>query len=263
MNIIDFHVHIFPDKIAMKAAKAVGKFYDIPMAMDGSLSTAIREMDRAGIGRFVAHSVATTPAQVHSINKFIMEAYAQYPERIIPFAAMHPDAENIPQLIDEIVAAGFKGIKIHPDIQGFQIDAPHVLDMISAIAGRLPLLIHTGDYRYDNSGPARMTHVMELFPDLVAICAHLGGYSEWENAAASPLPSNPHVYVDSSSSLFAVSPARAAEIIRTYGVEKVMFGTDYPMWCPYEELERIDALPLTAEEKEMILHKNAERLLGL
>ncbi len=263
MNIIDFHVHIFPDKIARKAAAAVGKFYDIPMAMDGSLSTVIREMDRAGIKRFVAHSVATTPAQVFSINKFILDSYAQYPERIIPFAAMHPDVENIPQLVDEIIAAGFKGIKIHPDIQGFKIDDHHVLEMIAAIAGKMPLLIHTGDYRYDNSGPARMNHVMELFPNLVAICAHLGGYSEWEAAAASALPNNPNVFVDSSSSLFAVSPERAAEIIRTYGVEKVMFGTDYPMWCPYEELERFNALPLTSEEKEMILCKNAERLLGL
>lgn len=263
MNIIDFHVHIFPDKIALKAARAVGKFYDIPMALDGSVSTVMREMDRAGIGRLVAHSVATTPAQVNSINKFIMDSYAAYPDRIIPFAAMHPDAENIPQLVDDIVNAGFRGIKIHPDIQGFKVDDPHVLEMISAIAGRLPLLIHTGDYRYDNSGPARMMHVMELFPELVAICAHLGGYSEWENAAASSLPSNPNVYVDSSSSLFAVSPERAVEIIRTYGADKVMFGTDYPMWTPYEELERFNALPLTAEEREMILHKNAERLLGL
>ena len=263
MNIIDFHVHIFPDKIAQKAAHAVGRFYDIPMAMDGSLSTAIREMDRAGIKRFVAHSVATTPAQVRSINKFIMESYAKYPDRIIPFAAMHPDAENIPQLVDDIVDAGFKGIKIHPDIQGFKIDDEHVLEMISAIAGRLPLLIHTGDYRYDNSGPKRMNHVMELFPDLIAICAHLGGYSEWENAAASPLPNNPHVFVDSSSSLFAVNPERAAEIIRLYGVDKVMFGSDFPVFCTDTYFPLIDALPFTDEEKEMLYHGTAEKLLGV
>ena len=263
MNIIDFHVHIFPDKIAEKAARAVGKFYDIYMCHDGKLSTALREMDRAGIGRMVSHSVATTPAQVHSINKFILDSYAQYPERIIPFAAMHPGVEDVEKVVDDIIAAGFKGIKIHPDIQGFALDEPHVLRMIAAIAGRLPLLIHTGDYRYDNSGPARMLHVLDLYPELVAICAHLGGYSEWENAAASALVTNPNVYVDTCSSLFAVEPKRAAEIIHTYGVERVMFGTDYPMWTPFEELERFYALPLTSEEREMILHINAERLLDL
>ena len=263
MNIIDFHVHIFPDKIAEKAAHAVGKFYDIPMALDGKLSTVLREMDRAGVERFVAHSVATTPAQVQRINDFILESHAKYPERIIPFAAMHPDVENIPQAMEDIIASGFRGVKIHPDIQGFQIDAPHVLKMIGAIAGRLPLLIHTGDYRYDNSGPARMNHVMELFPELVAICAHLGGYSEWERAAASPLVNNKNVYVDTCSSLFAVSPERATEIIRTYGADRVMFATDYPMWTPYEELERFNKLSLTDEEREKIFHATAEKLLGL
>lgn len=263
MNAIDFHVHIFPDKIAEKAAHAVGKFYDIPMCLDGKLSTALREMDRAGVRRFVAHSVATTPAQVQRINDFILESHARYPDRLIPFAAMHPDVENIPQVMDDIVAAGFKGVKIHPDIQGFRIDDEHALKMIGAIAGRLPLLIHTGDHRYDNSGPARMNHVMELFPELVAICAHLGGYSEWERAAASPLVTNPNVYVDTCSSLFAVSPERAVEIIRTYGADRVMYGTDYPMWSPSEELERFNNLELTHEEREKILHGTAEKLLDL
>ena len=138
MSIIDFHVHIFPDKIAQKAANAVGRFYDIPMAMDGSLSTAIREMDRAGIGRFVAHSVATTPAQVHSINKFIMEAYAQYPERIIPFAAMHPDAENIPQLIDEIVAADFNADLIVLAC-GEGMGAVYKLPSVHSVIGNVPV----------------------------------------------------------------------------------------------------------------------------
>ena len=260
MSIIDFHVHIFPDKIAQKAANAVGRFYDIPMAMDGSLSTAIREMDRAGIGRFVAHSVATTPAQVHSINKFIMEAYAQYPERIIPFAAMHPDAENIPQLIDEIVAADFKGIKIHPDIQGFKIDDPHVLEMISAIAGKLPLLIHTGDYRYDNSGPARMTHVMELFPDLIAICAHLGGYSEWDDAVKCLADEN--VYVDSSSSFFMLGKERARELIDLYGADRVLFGSDYPMWQMKAEKETMLSLELDDNSLKKIFSGNLLRILG-
>lgn len=263
MNVIDFHVHIFPDKIAEKAARAVGKFYDIPMALDGKLSTALREMDRAGVERFVAHSVATTPAQVSRINDFILESHAKYPDRIIPFAAMHPDVENIPQVMENIIASGFKGIKIHPDIQGFQIDAPHVLKMIESIAGRLPLLIHTGDYRYDNSGPDRMNHVMELFPELIAICAHLGGYSEWERAAASPLVKNKNVYVDTCSSLFAVSPERAVQIIRTFGANRVMYATDYPMWSPYEEMERFNKLVLTSEEREQIFHRTAEKLLGL
>ena len=58
-------------------------------------------------------------------------------------------------------------------------------------------------------------------------------------------------------------PRRAVEIIRAYGVENVFFGTDYPLWDASEELERFDALELTDQERELILHKNVERVFGL
>ena len=230
----DMHVHIFPDRIAEKAARNVGKFYDIPMRCDGKLSTALREFDRAGIGRFCAHSVATSPAQVKAINDFIWDSHMKYPDRIVPFAAMHPDVEDVNAAVDEIVQAGFRGVKIHPDIQGFALDDENVLRMIGAVAGRLPLLIHTGDHRYDNSGPARLGHVLDLYPNLVAVCAHLGGWGEWERAMASGLSGRKNVYVDTCSSLYAVPPARAVEIIRYYGAENVLFGTDYPFWVTKE-----------------------------
>ena len=263
MGIFDMHVHIFPDKIAEKAARSVGRFYDIPMRSDGKLSTALREFDRAGIDRFCAHSVATSPAQVKAINDFIWDSHAKYPDRIVPFAAMHPDLPDVGAVMDEIVRAGFRGVKIHPDIQGFRLDDENVLKMIGAVAGRLPLLIHTGDHRYDNSGPARLLRVLDRFPDLVAICAHLGGWGEWEKAVAAHLPGRKNVFVDTSSSLYAVPPARAAEIIRAYGADNVFFGTDYPMWLPTEELARFDALGLTDGEREKILHKNAELFFRL
>jgi predicted TIM-barrel fold metal-dependent hydrolase len=263
LGIFDIHVHIFPDKIAEKAARSVGKFYDLPMCYDGKLSTALRELDKAGIGRFCAHSVATMPGQVRPINDFIWDSYAKYPDRIVPFAALHPDVPDMNACVDEIVAAGFRGVKIHPDIQGFRIDAENVIRMIGAVAGRLPILIHAGDHRYDNSGPARLNRMLDLFPNLTAILAHLGGWGEWEKAMASGLKDRKNVYVDTSSSLYAVPPARAAEIIRAYGADRVFFGTDYPMWIPTEELARFGALGLNEEEREKILHKNAEAFFGL
>jgi predicted TIM-barrel fold metal-dependent hydrolase len=71
------------------------------------------------------------------------------------------------------------------------------------------------------------------------------------------------VYVDTSSSLFALAPERAAEIIRAFGVDHVLFGSDYPMWNPGEEKCRLEALALTAAEKQAIFYDNAARLLNL
>jgi predicted TIM-barrel fold metal-dependent hydrolase len=262
MRIIDIHTHIFPDRIAQKAARSVGKFYDMPARCDGSLAGALREMDRAGVGRFAVHSVATAPAQVASINAFLLGLRGEHPDRILPFAAMHPDMPDLDRAVDEIVAQGFYGVKIHPDIQGFRVDDPRALALIGAVAGRLPMLIHAGDHRYDNSNPARIARVLDMFPSLTAILAHLGGWSEWEQAMESDLVGRRNVYVDTSSSLYAIKPARAAQIIRTFGADRVLFGTDYPMWTATEELERFCALDLTQDEREAILYQNAEALFG-
>ena len=90
------------------------------------------------------------------------------------------------------------------------------------------------------------------------ICAHLGGWTVWEKAAHE-LP-GADIYVDTSSALFALTPERAAEIIRAFGVDRALYGTDYPMWSPVSEMQRFNALPLTDEEREKILWTNHLKL---
>lgn len=109
MRIFDVHVHIYPDKIAMKASESIGVFYDgIRMHGDGTLSDCLRQMDEAGVEKFAAHSVALTPHNVESINRFIMGAHALAPERILPFAAIHPDMEDMEATVKDIVEKGFR-----------------------------------------------------------------------------------------------------------------------------------------------------------
>lgn len=258
---IDSHAHIFPDKIASKASAGIGRFYDIATHHDGSLTQMLLEEEKAGISRTIAHSVATTPTQVAHINEFIMSAHDAHPERIIPFAALHPDTQDMDQVLNAIVRAGFRGVKLHPDFQEFQLDEPRALRMFSMIADSgLPVLIHTGDYRYDYSNPNRMAHLLDEVPNLTAICAHLAGWSVYDEARR--VLAGRRIYVDTSSALYRLKPEHAVELIRAFGVKRVMFGTDYPMWTPSQEVERFEALPLTAAEKEQIYHGTAEELLG-
>lgn len=259
MKIFDMHVHIFPDRLAEKAASAIGVFYEnFPMECDGRLHTALRLIDEAGITKCCAHSVATTAHQVRSINEFVLNAWHQYPDRIVPFAAMHPEVSDLDAEVSNILSSGFKGIKLHPEIQGFKIDAPEVLRMIEPFAGRIPLLIHAGDYRMDNSSPVRIKNLLRNFPNLTLICAHLGGWTVWEQAAHE-LP-GADIYVDTSSALFALTPNRAVEIIRAFGVDRTLYGTDYPMWSPVSEMKRFDALPLSDEERKKIFWDNHLKL---
>ena len=261
--ITDVHCHVFPDKIAEKAAESIGRFYDIPMRYNGTLDTMLALEDRAGIGRTCIHSVAVTPHSMDSINHFISQCVREHPGRLCGFGAIHPDCEDPEKVIGEVKALGLKGFKIHPDMQHFALDEHKSMRMFAAMeAENMPVIIHTGDPRHRFSRPDQMKRVLEAFPRLTCVCAHLGGWGEWDEGWKL-LSGFENVYVDTCSSLYAISGEDAVRIIRSYAPERVLFGTDYPMWDPREELERLLALGLTDGERERILEKNAGALLGM
>lgn len=261
-RIIDSHCHIYPDKIAQKASDATGHFYELPASLDGKISTLLEHGERAGIEHFVVQSVATTPKQVSSINNFIAQAVAESGGRFTGLGTLHPDSEDMAADVDEIISLGLKGVKLHPDIQNVKLDDPRMLKMYELCEGRLPMLIHTGDCRYDNSNPNRLMPILDKYPNLTVIGAHFGGWSIWEEATRK-LYGYKNFLVDCSSSLYAITPETAKELILAYGIERVLFGTDYPLWTPESEIERFMQIDLTDEQRDDILYNNAARLFSI
>lgn len=260
IKIINMHTHIFPGKIEEKAVDAIGRFYGIPMQNKGTSEYLIDDGAKIGVSKYLVCSTATTPHQVESIDNFVAEEAKKHPE-FIGFGSIHPDYENIAAEIDRMIALGLKGIKLHPDFQKFNIDDKRAFPIYEAAEGRLPILFHTGDNRYDFSSPVRLNRIMEKFPKLVAIAAHLGGYRNWSEAEVNY--GHPRVYIDTSSSLMFMKPEEAVEIIRKHGISRVFFGTDSPMWNHKDEYERFLRLELTDKERSMILHENAESFFAI
>ncbi|MCM1488230.1 MAG: amidohydrolase family protein [Firmicutes bacterium] len=264
MKIFDAHCHIFPNKIASKASDNIGNFYGLKMEYDGSVETLMELYVRVGISKCLVQSVATVPEQVPHINDFIAESIKLHPTLFVGFCALHPlmEKKEIEAEIDRAIALGLKGIKLHPDFQEFKIDDRKVYDIYEAAEGRLPILFHTGDKRFDYSSPKRLANALKDFPRLTAIAAHFGGWSEWEDGRRY-LAGNPNVYVDTSSSLYALSPERAVEYIKDFTPDRVMFGTDYPMWSIENELKLMERLELSDSDREKIMYKTACRLLNV
>ena len=262
-KIIDAHCHIYPDKIAEKAAAATCDFYNgLGSTLDGTVATLSKEAERAGIEHCIVQSVATTPKQVSSINNFIATSVHESEGKFTGLGTLHPDSEDVKADIDEIISLGLKGVKLHPDIQKFKIDDYRMLKIYELCEGKLPLLIHTGDHRYDFSNPNRMMPILDIYKDLTVIGAHFGGWSIWEEATEK-LSEYKNFYVDCSSALYAMTPERAKELIMAYGTNRVLFGTDYPMWKPEEEIERFMQIELTEKEREDIFYNNASKLLNI
>lgn len=260
MKVIDCHCHIYPEKIASRAVQSVGAFYGRDMHSDtGTAEGLLDACKGTPIKRFIVHSVATRADQVRSINDFIADECAAHPE-FTGFMTLHQDTEDIEEEIACAVSCGLRGIKLHPDTQRVNMDDPRLMRIYETAEGRLPIIMHTGDYRYDFSHPRRMKRVLETFPNLVVDAAHFGGWSIFDLGLE--YLEDARCYVDISSSMEFLGMRRTVELCRAYGCDRVMFGSDFPMWQPKDELDRFLNAGFTDSELEMMLSGNAQRFLG-
>ena len=262
-KVINAHCHIYPEKIASKAVEGIKDFYDLNMSLNGKTDDLIRDGNKVGVVHYLVHSVATTPKQVKSINEFISGEVNAYPDLFTGFGTLHPDSDDIEGDFNHLLDLGLKGVKLHPDFQLFALNELRAFDLGEVINdGDVPLLIHCGDFRYNYSNPEQLKPFLEEFPDITVIGAHFAGWSMWERATEE-LAEMPNLYVDTSSSLYSLSPETARDLIRGYGVEKVLWATDFPMWTSKSEMEMFNRIDLTDEERNKILYENAAKLLGL
>lgn len=259
MPIIDVHAHIYPQKIAQKASDAVGEFYTLEMYGDGTVEQLLQSKEAVPITNFVVHSVATTPKSVESINNFIAAECKLHPE-FIGFMSMHQDHPDPESEIKRAMDLGLCGMKLHPDTQKVDLDDPRLMKVYELIEGRLPAIIHMGDYRYDYSHPRRLQKVLREFPNLVVNAAHFGGWSIPDIAYDHLKDEN--CFFDVSSSMAFLGKRRTRELCDMYGPDRILFGSDYPMANPVDEFNRFSQLGFSEVEKEKMLWRNAERFIG-
>lgn len=258
-KIIDTHTHIFPDSVAERASFNIGNYYKLPMACDGRVDTLLDVGKH--ISYFVVSSAATNPLHVQKGNDFILKN-AKENERFIPFCSVHPSAEGMIEELERIATLGAKGIKIHPDFQHFDIDDPRMIPLYKKMSElRLVVLFHVGDENTDASSPGRLLNVINAVPELIVIAAHMGGYKAWEEAEAMLYGSN--IYFDTSDALMCLPRERVLAQLRKHPIDKILFGSDFPLVSPKTAFELFDSLPLTEEQKNMIYFENAAKLFGI
>jgi predicted TIM-barrel fold metal-dependent hydrolase len=260
-GIIDFHAHIYPDKIALKASASIGKFYDAPISCSGLADELIERGSRIGVTNYVIHSVATKADQVESINNFIIQQCNLHKE-FIGFATYHQDYTDFEKEIDRITNFGLRGVKMHPYFQRFEVDTPKMDNFYSCLEEHsVPILFHAGDCRYDFSGPKRIAHVLDKHPKLKVIAAHFGGYTEWDESIKHLVGRN--VWFDTSSTTWKLPFDKASKMIKEHGAQWFLFGSDFPMWDHEDEWSRFIKLGFTEEELRNVLYYNAKNLLNL
>ncbi|MBQ9264891.1 MAG: amidohydrolase family protein [Clostridia bacterium] len=282
--IIDFHTHTFPDTIAAAAIdKLQAASHTRPFA-DGTVAGLGRSMAAAGIDASVVLPVATSARQVPHINDSAIRLNHQARETgIYSFGGMHPDFEEADRELERLAAAGIRGVKLHPPYQGVDFDDPRYLRILKKAAEMgLAVLIHAGKDvglpGAEQATPDKIRRAMDAVPEGTLILAHMGGWRCWEQAAR--LLPGTGAYIDTSfalgnmtptgdgfyktpDELAMLTPDQAVDLIRLFGADHVLFGTDCPWSDQAAYLRQFQALPLTDREKTAILGGNAARLLGM
>ncbi len=268
MSLIDFHTHIFPDKIAPAAVASLAEAGGTrPEGGTGTLDDLEGVALREGISLCVNLPVATRPDQAASINRFAREVNRRE-GRVISFGAIHPDAAEPERELAELAEAGFRGIKLHPDYQGHYADDPAVIRVVKE-AKRLGLhtVFHGGvDIAFPNDVHAVPERISRLLSALgegegKVIVAHIGGYRLWDDVERVLVGRD--VFFDLSYGIDHLPPEQLLRIVTRHGADKILFGSDYP-WRDPADIDRVlSKLPLSDEQFSLIRSGNAERLLGL
>ena len=261
-GIIDFHTHAFPDAIAQRAMSSLEHGASTKAFLDGRLTSLIASMDRSGIEKSVVCSIATKPSQFEPILSWSEEVRS---ERIIPLLSIHPDDVDYAEKIRIVGREGFKGIKMHPYYQDFNIDDDRMLRIYEAVLKEnLMVVMHTGFdiafKRIRRADPAGILDIAERFPGLKFVATHLGAWEQWHEVET-VLAGKP-VYMELSFALEYLDRAPVREIILKHPKEYLLFGTDSPWTDQQKTLELFRSLKLGEDIDMAVLRDNAERLIG-
>jgi predicted TIM-barrel fold metal-dependent hydrolase len=262
--VIDFHTHCFPDTLAVKA---IGRLSvasgGLTPYTDGTVAGLRRHMVEAGVSASVVLHIATNPTQQRKVNDFA--AAIQNEVDIFSFGSVHPDAPDALEELDRIKALGLKGVKLHPDYQGFAVDDPKMKPIYRKISDLgLITVFHAGmDYGFPppyGCMPDGLAKMLDCFETPV-VAAHWGGLQYGEDVLRHLCGRN--VYLDTSFGYGRLSKYHAEMIIEKHGTDRLLFATDNPWHTAAMEWRLLDTLGLSDEEREKIACTNAKRLLGM
>ena len=300
--IIDFHTHIFPDRIADKTIEALSGVSNIRPASDGTAAGLSQSMARAGIGLSVNLPVLTRPEQADKVNDSLIRSRERDLEMgILSFGGMHPGYGQYREKLGMLASEGVKGIKLHPAYQRTDLDEPAMMRIIDAASeyGLITLLhagLDIGIPGHDYSSIPMILRILEEVRPQKLVLAHMGGWKNWK--AVGQYLAGADVWLDTAFVMGRIDTKGTASpgpdidqwtqfpvpsgswdpdtddrynmtadsflaLCRKHGTDRILFGTDCPWADQKAYVDAFRSLPFTKEEQTAILGGNAATLLNM
>lgn len=269
---IDVHAHAFADKIAERAVAHLREHYRLPFPHPGTYGDLLKVAREARLDAVAVVVAATKASQVKPANDWILgldalPAPAGTPRRIY-FGACHAEDPDWADEVQRLRAAGIRRLKLHPELQGLGLDDPRLFPLFEETQDDFLFLIHMGgrfDQHAELSAPAKLARLLDRFPRLKVIAAHLGGLHRWDESVE--VLARHQLWFDTSAALAFVEDGDPLlrRLVDRLGWERILMGSDYPLHTPSEAIAHVERkLPwLTSAQREAILGGNAAKLLGI
>lgn len=268
--IIDFHTHVFPEKIAKPTIDALTIKANGHPTTDGTVEGLIKQMEKGNCDIAITLPVLTKPTQFDSVLRFasqINERFSKEGNKLISFAGIHPRCEDIDGKMAEVKSLGIKGVKIHPDYQETFIDDDGYIEILKC-AKKYDLIVvtHAGvdDGYLDRPvmcPPDKILKVLEEVDHGKFVLGHYGAHKQWAEVLEKIAGKN--VYLDTAFTLHEIEENLFKEILFKHGEDKVLFATDCPWRDIGDDVATLKSYNLSQEIQDKIFYKNAIKLLGI
>ncbi len=270
MQLIDFHTHIFPDKIAKATISKLEESANNHAYTDGTEKGMRDALLRADADLAIALPVLTRPSQFDSVIRFAIEVnerYDSFDKKIFSFAGIHPACEDIKGKMKFIKEKGLKGVKIHPDYQETPIDDQGYIDVLKC-ARDLDLIVvtHSGiDDGYKDRPvmcpPQLVKKVIGVVGHEKFVLGHYGAHKQWNDVL--DVLAGEKVYFDTAYTFHEIEESLFKAILDKHGDDRVLFATDCPWRDIRDDVEVLKSYNLPNETLDKIFYKNALKLLNL
>jgi uncharacterized protein len=279
MMLIDFHTHIFHEKVQKERESFFAKepefklLYDSPKSKIVGVENLIQTMDDQNVELSVVFGFPWRNGDLaRENNDYIIQSVAKYPDRLKGFACFDALWDGASDETKRCLNEGLSGVgELAFYLSGIDEKAISYLEPIMEILkenGNLPCMIHTNEpvgHKYPGKTPVTLGQIYNLakaFPENKLVLAHWGGGVFFYNIMKKDVKAVlKNVWFDTAASPYLYDPSIYKLAVDTGIIDKVLLGTDYPLLKPERYIKDIEKSGISNMEKEKILKGNASSLL--
>jgi len=277
---IDFHTHLFPKDMRANREKyfegepGFQMLYASEKAKLIGGEEMLRVMDDEGVDVSLVFGFPwKNPEYARQHNDYVMQQVAKYPQRFKGLCCLDTCHEGAAKEVERCLDGGLSGVgELAFYEAGIVCEVRDSLQPVMAVCREknLPVMIHTNEpvgHLYPGKSAntlAQIYDILKRFPDNKIVLAHWGGgiffYGLLKKEVKEALK---NFWVDTAASPFLYDPAIYRYAIDIFGLEKILFGSDYPLIKPARYIQELATLGLSRQEMDAICGDNAQHIIDI